>query len=45
MVELPDYAGLDLSAFLMDWDTEHNGEPFWRDYHQMVETDLPGRRP
>jgi ubiquinone/menaquinone biosynthesis C-methylase UbiE len=35
-LELPSYASLDpLSAFLMDWDTEHNGEPFWRDYHQM----------
>ena len=19
----------------MDWDTEHNGEPYWRDYHEM----------
>ena len=35
-LELPSYASLDpLSAFLMDWDTEHNGEPFWRDYHEM----------
>ena len=35
-LELPSYSSLDpLSAFLMDWDTEHNGEPFWRDYHEM----------
>lgn len=35
-LELPSYDSLDpLSAFLMDWDTEHNGEPYWRDYHEM----------
>jgi hypothetical protein len=39
-LELPSYAALDpLSAYLMDWDTDHNGEPFWRAYHEM---DLPG---
>jgi SAM-dependent methyltransferase len=35
-LELPSYSSLDpLSAFLMDWDTDHNGEPFWRNYHEM----------
>lgn len=35
-LELPSYDSLDpLSAFLMDWDTHHNGEPFWRAYHEM----------
>jgi len=35
-VELPSYAAVDpLSAYLLDWDTEHNGEPFWRDYHKL----------
>ena len=35
-LELPSYESLDpLSAYLMDWDTHHNGEPFWRAYHEM----------
>lgn len=35
-LELPEYASLDpLSAYLMDWDTEHNGEPYWRAYHEL----------
>lgn len=35
-LELPHYDSLDpFSAFLMDWDTLHNGEPFWRAYHEM----------
>lgn len=35
-LELPEYASLDpLSAYLMDWDTEHNGEPYWRAYHEF----------
>lgn len=35
-LELPSYARLDpLSAYLMDWDTRHNGEPFWRAYHEL----------
>ena len=35
-LELPAYDSLDpLSAYLMDWDTHHNGEPFWRAYHEM----------
>lgn len=35
-LELPSYDSLDpLSAYLMDWDTDHNGEPFWRAYHEM----------
>ncbi len=35
-LELPDYDSLDpLSAYLMDWDTRHNGEPYWRAYHEM----------
>jgi len=35
-LELPSYQSLDpLSAYLMDWDTHHNGEPFWRAYHEM----------
>lgn len=35
-LELPSYSSLDpLSAFLMDWDTENNGEPYWRSYHEM----------
>lgn len=35
-LELPSYEALDpLSAFLMDWDTLHNGEPFWRNYHEL----------
>jgi len=35
-LELPSYDSLDpLSAYLMDWDTLHNGEPFWRAYHEM----------
>ena len=35
-LELPSYESLDpLSAYLMDWDTLHNGEPFWRAYHEM----------
>ncbi len=39
-VELPSYAAVDpLSAYLLDWDTDHNGEPFWRDYHEL---DLEG---
>ncbi|WP_431282838.1 class I SAM-dependent methyltransferase [Humitalea sp. 24SJ18S-53] len=38
--ELPSYAAVDpLSAYLLDWDTDHNGEPFWRDYHAL---DLEG---
>lgn len=39
-LELPSYEALDpLSAYLMDWDTLHNGEPFWRNYHEL---DLAG---
>jgi len=39
-LELPAYSALDpLSAYLMDWDTQHNGEPYWRAYHEM---DLEG---
>lgn len=39
-LELPSYESLDpLSAYLMDWDTLHNGEPYWRAYHEM---DLQG---
>lgn len=39
-LELPSYDSLDpLSAYLMDWDTLHNGEPYWRAYHEM---DLTG---
>lgn len=35
-LELPSYAALDpLSAYLMDWDTLHNGEPYWRNYHEI----------
>lgn len=35
-LELPSYESLDpLSAYLMDWDTLHNGEPFWRAYHEL----------
>lgn len=35
-LELPSYDSLDpLSAYLMDWDTLHNGEPYWRAYHEM----------
>ncbi len=35
-VELPSYAAVDpLSAWLLDWDSDHNGEPFWRDYHEL----------
>jgi SAM-dependent methyltransferase len=35
-LELPDYDSLDpLSAYLMDWDSSHNGEPFWRSYHEL----------
>jgi SAM-dependent methyltransferase len=35
-VELPSYDALDpLSAYLMDWDTQHNGEPYWRAYHEL----------
>jgi SAM-dependent methyltransferase len=39
-VELPSYASVDpLSAWLLDWDSDHNGEPFWRAYHEL---DLAG---
>ena len=39
-LELPSYESLDpFSAYLMDWDTLNNGEPFWRAYHEM---DLEG---
>jgi SAM-dependent methyltransferase len=35
-LELPGYDSLDpLSAYLMDWDTLHNGEPYWRAYHEL----------
>jgi len=35
-VDLPGYAHLDpLTAYVMDWDTEHNGEPFWRGFHEI----------
>ena len=35
-VELPGYAAVDpLSAYLLDWDTDHNGEPYWRAYHEL----------
>lgn len=35
-VELPSYAAVDpLSAWLLDWDATHNGEPFWRAYHEL----------
>jgi SAM-dependent methyltransferase len=35
-LDLPAYRDLDpLTAFMMDWDTDHNGEPFWRDYHEL----------
>jgi len=35
-LDLPAYRDLDpMTAFMMDWDTEHNGEPFWRDYHEL----------
>lgn len=35
-LDLPAYRDLDpLTAFMMDWDTDNNGEPFWRDYHEL----------
>jgi SAM-dependent methyltransferase len=35
-VDLPGYAHLDpLTAYVMDWDTAHNGEPFWRTFHEI----------
>lgn len=35
-VELPHYAAVDpLSAWLLDWDATHNGEPFWRAFHEL----------
>jgi len=35
-VDLPGYAHLDpLTAYVMDWDTAHNGEPYWRTFHEI----------
>jgi SAM-dependent methyltransferase len=35
-LDLPAYRDLDpFTAFLMDWDNDHNGEPFWRAYHEL----------
>ena len=35
-LDLPAYRDVDpLTAFMMDWDTDNNGEPFWRDYHEL----------
>jgi ubiquinone/menaquinone biosynthesis C-methylase UbiE len=35
-LDLPAYAEVDpFTAFMMDWDTDHNGEPFWRGYHEL----------
>jgi hypothetical protein len=35
-LDLPAYSEVDpLTAFMMDWDTENNGEPFWRGYHEL----------
>jgi ubiquinone/menaquinone biosynthesis C-methylase UbiE len=38
-LDLPPYNRQSLySAFLMDWETRNNGEPYWRAFHQL---DLP----
>jgi SAM-dependent methyltransferase len=35
-LDLPAYCDVDpFTAFMMDWDTDNNGEPFWRDYHEL----------
>ena len=35
-LDLPAYRDLDpFTAFMMDWDTDNNGEPFWRAYHEL----------
>ena len=35
-LDLPAYRDLDpFTAFMMDWDNDHNGEPFWRAYHEL----------
>jgi SAM-dependent methyltransferase len=35
-LDLPAYRDLDpFTAFMMDWDTDHNGEPFWRAYREL----------
>ena len=35
-LDLPAYGEVDpLTAFMMDWDTDNNGEPFWRGYHEL----------
>ena len=35
-LDLPAYRDLDpFTAFMMDWDTDNNGEPFWRGYHEL----------
>lgn len=35
-LDLPAYAEVDpFTAFMMDWDTDNNGEPFWRGYREL----------
>jgi SAM-dependent methyltransferase len=35
-LDLPAYRDVDpLTAFTMDWDNDHNGEPYWRAYHEL----------
>ncbi|MCH2411038.1 class I SAM-dependent methyltransferase, partial [Myxococcota bacterium] len=34
--EVPQYAGMDpYDAFILDWDTYNNNEPFWGTVHDM----------
>jgi len=35
-LDLPAYREVDpVTAFMMDWDTDNNGEPFWRGYREL----------